>query len=106
MHAETLAIDLAEDVFELAFADSHGRIIERKRLRRTEFSRCQTSRPSLWMVMEACSSSHHWARMPQAQGREVWLLPAREVRPYVRGNKTDRADAAGNPKANPCRQIA
>ena len=81
MHATTVAVDLAKDVFELAFADADGRIIERKRLSRNAFSRCLASRPSLWVVMEACGSAHHWARVFQAQGHAVRLLPARDVRP-------------------------
>lgn len=56
--------------------------------------------------MEACGSAHHWARVFQAQGHAVRLLPARDVRPYVRGNKTDRADAAGLLEADRCGQIA
>jgi hypothetical protein len=66
MDAAPVAIDLAKDVFELAFADAHGRILERKRLSRGTFSRCLTHRPSLRVVMEACGSAHDWARVFQA----------------------------------------
>lgn len=106
MHATTVAIDLAKDVFELAFADGNGRILERKRLSRGAFSRCLLNRPPLRVVMEACGSAHYWARVFQTQGHAVRLLPARDVRPYVRGNKTDRADAAGLLEADRCGQIA
>ena len=102
MHATTVAVDLAKDVFELAFADADGRIIERKRLNRNAFSLCLANRPPLRVVMEACGSAHHWARVFQAQGHAVRLPPARDVRPYVRGNKTDRADAAGILEADRC----
>jgi transposase len=105
MHATTVAIDLAKDVFELAFADADGRIFERKRLSRSAFSRCLLNRSPLRVVMEACGSAHHWARVFQGQGHTVRLLPARDVRPYVRGNKTDRADAAGILEADRCGQI-
>jgi transposase len=105
MTVTTVAIDLAKDVFELAFADAQGRIVERKRLSRSAFSRCLINRPPLRVVMEACGSAHHWARAFQAQGHPVRLLPARDVRPYVRGNKTDRADAAGILEADRCGQI-
>lgn len=50
MHAATVAIDLAKDVFELAFADSQGHIIERKRLSRSAFSRCLANQPPLRAV--------------------------------------------------------
>ncbi len=106
MHATTVAIDLAKDVFELAFADVHGRIVERKRLSHLVFSRCLTNRSTLRVVMEACGSAHHRARVLQAQGHQVCLLPARDVRPYIRGNKTDRADAAGLLEADRCGRIS
>jgi transposase len=106
MHPTTVAIDLAKEVFELAFGDDHGCIIERKRLSRAAFARCLLNHPPLRVVMEACGSAHHWARVFASQGHTVRLLPARDVRPYVRGNKTDRADAAGLLEADRCGQIA
>ena len=51
MHATTVAIDLAKEVFELAFADGAGRILERKRLSRRAFARCLDNRPPLEVVM-------------------------------------------------------
>lgn len=105
MHATTVAIDLAKDVFELAFADSAGRILERKRLTRRAFAHCLENRPPLAVVMEACGSAHYWGRRFQGQGHSVRLLPPRDVRPYVRRNKTDRADAAGLVEAARCGQI-
>jgi transposase len=105
MTVTTVAIDLAKDVFELAFADAQRRIVERKRLSRSAFSRCLSNRSPLRVVMEACGSAHHWARVFQGQGHTVRLLPARDVRPYVRGNKTDRADAAGILEADRCGRI-
>ncbi|MGH8078686.1 MAG: IS110 family transposase [Lysobacter sp.] len=105
MHATTVAIDLAKEVFELAFADGGGRIVERKRLSRRAFTRSLENRPALAVVMEACGSAHYWGRRFQALGHTVRLLPARDVRPYVRRNKTDRADAAGLLEAARCAQI-
>lgn len=105
MNATTVAIDLAKDVFELAYADGHGRIVGRKRLSRCVFARCLENGPALEVVMEACGSAHYWARRFQRQGHQVRLLPARDVRPYVRRNKTDRADAAGLLEAARCGQI-
>jgi transposase len=105
MHATTLAIDLAKDVFELAFADSHHQVIERKRLRRAAFARCLDAKPPLRIVMEACSSAHYWGRRFERAGHQVRLIPARDVRPYVRRNKTDRTDVAGLLEADRCAQI-
>ena len=106
MHASTVAIDLAKDVFELAFADERGRVVERKRLSRRTLARTLEQRPPLRVLMEACGSAHYWARRFQRQGHAVRLLPARDVRPYVRGNKTDRNDVAGILEADRCGDIA
>ncbi len=92
MNATTVAIDLAKDVFELAVADSSGRIVRRERLTRFRFGRFVDNLPVCRIVMEACSGSHCWARRFQAAGHTVVLLPAQYVRPYRRRNKTDRAD--------------
>jgi transposase len=103
--AVLLAIDLAKDVFELAFADAGGRIVARKRLKRGPFAHCLENRPPLRIVMEACGSAHAWARRFARLGHEVVLLPAQHVRPYARRTKTDRADAAGLLEAARCGDI-
>jgi transposase len=105
MHATTVAVDLAKDVFELAFADAEHRIVERKRLSRRSFPRALENRGPLRIVMEACGSAHYWARRFTAQGHCVRLLPAGDVRPYVRRNKTDRTDTAGLLEADRCAQV-
>ena len=68
MHAITVAIDLAKDVFELAFADERGRVVERKRLSRRTLARTLEQRPPLRVLMEACGSAHHWGRKLQSMG--------------------------------------
>lgn len=103
--AVTVAIDLAKDVFELAFADGSGRVVERQRLKRSVFAGCLHHRGPLAVVMEACGSAHHWGRVFERAGHEVTLLPAQYVRPYVHRNKTDRADAAGLLEAARCGAI-
>jgi transposase len=93
--AVRVAVDLAKDIFELAFADASGPIVERKRLSRAAFARAFDTRPPLRIVMEACGSAHHWARRFQRLGHPVVLLPAHDVRPYVRRTKpTARMPAA------------
>jgi transposase len=103
--ASTVAIDLAKDVFELAFADVDVRIVERRRLARVAFARAFENRAPLRVVMEACGSAHYWARRFERVGHHVELLPAHDVRPYVRRNKTDRTDAAGLLEAARCESI-
>jgi len=106
MNATTVAIDLAKDVFELAFSDGTHRVVERKRLSRTKFARAFENYAPLRIVMEACSSAHYWGRRFTRQGHSVRLLPAHDVRPYVRRNKTDRTDAAGLLEADRCGELS
>lgn len=60
--ATTVAIDLAKDVFELAFADADAHIVERCRLSQTAFAKALDNRVPLRIVVEACGSAHYWAR--------------------------------------------
>jgi Transposase len=106
MHSTTVAVDLAKNVFELAVADSEGKIGERLRLNRARFfSSFFVHRAPCRMLMEACGSAHYWARWIGAHGHAVQLLPAQYVRQYVRRNKTDRADAAALIEAARCTAI-
>src|SRR3954467_1437805 len=93
MNATTVAVDLAKSVFELAAADEHWNVIERARLTRRQFERWFHNRAVRLVVLEACATSHYWARTLRACGIEVRLLPAQYVRAYVKRNKTDAADA-------------
>ena len=103
--ATTAAVDLAKDVFELAFSDADARIVDRRRLTRVAFAKAFENRAPLHIVMEACGSAHYWARRFVRLGHDVRLLPAHDVRPYVRRNKTDRTDAAGLLEAARCASI-
>jgi transposase len=89
-----VAVDLAKTVFELAIANEHWRIVARQRLNRRQFARFLALEPATHVVMEACGMAHYWGRVAQRHGHTVTLLPPGYVRPYVRRNKTDRADAA------------
>jgi transposase len=93
MDATTVAVDLAKSVFELALANAQWRITARHRLTRTQFARFLAATSATHMVMEACGTAHYWGRVAQQHGHRVTLIPPAYVRPYVRRNKTDRADA-------------
>lgn len=95
MQDTTIAVDVAKSVFEVAVSRRPGRVAERHRLTRKGFARFLAERAPATVVMEACGMAHHWGRAAQARGHAVRLLPPRDVRPYVRGNKTDRSDATG-----------
>ena len=93
MDATTIAVDLAKNVFEVAVANDHWRVVARHRFTRTRFERSCVTSPSAHVVMEACGSAHYWARCAQRHRHRVTLLPEQYVRPYVRRHKTDRTDA-------------
>jgi transposase len=105
MNATTVAVDLAKNVFQLAIADRSWRVVHTARLSRAQFSRWFDNREVGTVIMEACGSAHHWARMLQGRGIEVKLLPASYVRAYVKRNKTDAADAAALLEAARCADI-
>ncbi len=67
----------------------------RERLPRAQFLPFLAQQPAATVVMEACGSAHYWGRRIEQLGHRVVLLPPHHVRPYVRGNKTDRTDAKG-----------
>jgi len=90
-----IAVDLAKSVFEVAVSVRPGTVSERHRLSRAQLVRFVAQRPAATIVMEACGSAHYWGREFQQLGHQVVLLPPQRVRPYVRGNKTDRTDATG-----------
>jgi len=101
-----MAVDLAKNVFEIAVCDANWKLVERARLTRGQFERGFHNRAVGQVVMEACGSAHHWARWLQGQGIAVKLLPPRYVRPYVKRNKTDAADASALLEALRCSEIA
>lgn len=102
----TIAVDLSKTVFELAVSFEPGQVAERHRLSRSQLIRFFAQRPPATVLMEACGSSHHWARQIQGHGHRVLLLPPRHVRRYVLRDKTDRADATALLEAHRNEQIA
>lgn len=105
MSSLTIAVDLAKNVFELAISNTAGRVAERKRLSRSGFERFWADRRPCRVVMEACATSHYWGRQLRNRGFEVILIPPHYVRPYVRRNKTDRADCEALLEAFRCAGI-
>ena len=99
MHATTVAIDLAKDVFEIAIARRSGAVEERRRLSRRQFQRFVTQlEPGTQVIMEACGTAHYWGRQCTRQGAVVRLLPPHYVRPYSRVVELVR----GSKPASPC----
>ena len=89
----TIGLDLAKNVFQVHGVDAEGGVVVRRQLRRSQvLPFFKKQRPCL-VGMEACATSHHWAREITALGHEVRLMPPRYVKPYVKRNKNDAADA-------------
>lgn len=89
----TVGIDLAKSVFQLHGVDQRGKPVVQKRLRRQQVLRYFAQLPPCLVGMEACGGTHYWARKLQAQGHTVKLMAPQFVKPYVKANKTDAADA-------------
>ncbi|HEU4693910.1 MAG TPA: IS110 family transposase [Vicinamibacterales bacterium] len=91
----TIAVDLAKSTFAVAMRAGTGPVV-RRRLTRQQFDRFVRAQAPAHVVMEACGTAHHWARVAQGCGHRVSLLPPQYVKPYVqRHRKTDHTDAAG-----------
>jgi transposase len=90
----TIGLDLAKHVFQAHGVDEHGEVIVQRRLRRSEVAKYFARLEPTMIGMEACSTSHYWARELRALGHEVRLMPAQYVKAYVRRQKNDAADAA------------
>jgi transposase len=87
MNIATVGLDLAKNVFQLYAVDVEGRVVLRRRLRRSEVVRLFARLPPCLVGMEACAGAHHL-------GREARLMPPAYVKAYVRRQKNDMADAA------------
>src|SRR5262245_43550891 len=94
MQASTIGIDLAKNVFQVHGVDAAGEVTITKRLRRSQMLPLFERLPPCLVGMEACATSHHWARELRALGHDVRLMPASYVKAYVKRNKNDAADAA------------
>ena len=93
MKITTIGIDLAKDVFQVHGVDARGKVVIRKALKRAQMAAFFANTPACLIGMEACGSAHYWARKLQAQGHTVKLMAPQFVKPYVKTNKNDAADA-------------
>jgi len=93
MQITTVGIDLAKNVFQVHGVDDHGQVVLRKALKRSQVMTFFAQLPVCLIGMEACGSAHYWARRLQALGHTVRLMAPQFVKPYVKTNKNDAADA-------------
>src|SRR5271157_2801696 len=89
-----IGLDLAKNVFQVQAIDANGAVVVARSVRRGQVLNFFASLPRCVVAMEACSSAHHWGRALLELGFAVRLIPAAHVKPYVRRNKNDAADAA------------
>lgn len=93
MNISTIGIDLAKEVFQLHAVDKAGKTVFKKKMRREEMIQKLSNIPPCLIGMEACASSHFWARKLTQMGHTVKLMAPQFVKPYVKSNKNDAADA-------------
>jgi transposase len=93
MKITTVGIDLAKNVFQVHGVDERGRVVLRKQLRRDQMTVFFANQPPCVIGMEACGSAHHWARTLKSLGHDARLMSPQFVKPYVKSNKNDVADA-------------
>ena len=89
----TIGLDIAKSVFQVHGIDAEGKVVIRRQLKRRYVLAFFQKLPSCLVGIEACASSHHWSRELQALGHTVRLMPPAYVKPYVKRQKNDAADA-------------
>jgi transposase len=86
-------LDIAKNVFQVHGIDAAEKVVVRRQLRRKQMMAFFEGLPACLVGIEACATSHHWARELTRLGHEVRLMPAKDVKAYVKRNKNDAADA-------------
>jgi transposase len=93
MQITTIGLDIAKNVFQVHGIDAAEKVVVRKQLRRGQVMKFFEALPPCLIGMEACATAHYWARELTKLGHEVRLMPAKDVKAYVKRNKNDAADA-------------
>lgn len=93
MKLTTIGIDLAKNVFQVHGADEKGKTVLKKQLKRPQVLAFFINLAPCKIGMEACGSAHYWARKLEELGHSVRLIPPQYVKPFVKRNKNDAADA-------------
>src|SRR3979409_498371 len=89
----TIGLDIAKSVFQVHGVDAAGEVVIRRQLKRRSVLAFFQKLPPCLVGIEACASSHYWSREVQALGHTVQLMPPAYVKPYVKRQKNDAADA-------------
>ncbi len=91
MQVTTVGLDLAQNIFQVHVVTTDGTVAFNRSLRRAQLLEFVKNLEPCLIGMEACGSSHHWARQFQRLGHEVRLMPAKYVKAYVKRGKSDAA---------------
>ena len=94
MEVKTIGLDLAKNIFQVHGVDAAGEVRITKRLRRHQLREFFAGLQPCLVGIEACPTAHYWGRELKSLGHDVRLIPPQYVKPYVRRNKNDAADAA------------
>lgn len=89
----TIGLDIAKSVFQVHGVDAAGDVVIRRKLRRSQMLQFFAKQPACLVGIEACASAHYWGRELTKQGHQVKLMPPSYVKPYVKRQKNDAADA-------------
>ena len=84
MQITTIGLDIAKNVFQVHGIDAAEKVVVRKQLRRGQVLKFFAALPPCLVGMEACATAHHWARELTKLGHEVRLMPAKDVKAYVK----------------------
>ena len=93
MQVTTIGLDIAKNVFQVHGVDATEKVVVRKQLRRRQVLEFFKALPPCLVGMEACATARTWARELTKLGHQVRLMPAKDVKAYVKRNKNDAADA-------------
>src|SRR4051812_11910982 len=93
MHVTTIGFDIAKCAFQVHGTDRQGRAVLKRKLARSKVLVFFANLPPCFVGLEACGGAHFWARQLNRLGHEVRLIAPQYVKPYVKTNKHDAADA-------------
>src|ERR1700736_2132968 len=93
LQVTTIGLDIAKKAFQVHGIDAKEKVVVRRQLRRSQVLAFFKALPPSLIGMEACATAHYWARELRKLGHEVRLMPAKDVKAYVKRNKNDAADA-------------
>ena len=89
----TIGLDIAKQAFQAHGADASGRVVFRKKIARARLLKFFAAQPRCLVALEACGGAHHWGRELSKLGHTVRLIPPAYVKPFVKRQKNDAADA-------------